>query len=157
MKKIVPTIAVLVLSAGLAAAQDMNPSKTTPAMGPARGMLEEALVASETRLNAAVAKGDVVAFKGLVAPDAWSADAGGFMKVSDFAAMMPQVKVNEWKISDPKVTWLDANTALVTYTWTGSGTMNGTAFGGPTYCSTVWTKKAGKWLAAYHQETEARK
>jgi hypothetical protein len=25
----------------------------------------------------------------------------------------------------------------------------------PTYISTTWTKKGGKWLAIFHQETEA--
>jgi len=144
MKKVFATIGILALTAGYAAAQD-------------KAALEKALIANETKLNEAVAKGDKATFSSMVAPDAWSADGNGPMKVSDFIAAFDQIKVKTWKISDPKVAWIDANNAVVVYTWTGSGTFQGMAFPPKTYSSTVWTKKGDKWIAAYHQESEAAK
>ena len=141
---LIATLGILALTAGSAAAQD-------------KAATEKALIANESKINAAVAKGDKAAFTALVTPDAWSADGNGFMKVSDFTSMLDQMKVTSWKIADEKVTWADANTAIVTYTWTGAGTFQGQPVPGKTYVSTVWTKKANKWLAVYHQESEALK
>jgi ketosteroid isomerase-like protein len=53
------------------------------------------------------------------------------------------------------VQWVDANTAVVVYTWTGLGTWQGQKLPAKTYASTVWTKKADRWVAVYHQESAA--
>jgi ketosteroid isomerase-like protein len=162
MKKIVWTLGMLALSGGLAMAQDTNELKPTAAIvyetaGQSPSALDKALIANENKINDAVAKSDKAAFTALVVPDAWSLDGNGAMKVSEFAAMLDQVKVKTWKITDEKVMWVDPNTAIVTYKWTGSGTFQGQAFPGVTYASTVWTKKGDKWLAVFHQESEAAK
>ena len=163
MKKVVWTLGMLALTSGVAVAQDTNELVPTPPMvyetagqaGPSA--LDKALIANENKINDAVAKGDKAGFTALVAPDAWSLDGNGPMKVSEFAAMLDQMKVKTWKITDEKVMWVDSNTAVVTYKWTGSGTFQGQAFPGVTYASTVWTKKGDKWLAVFHQESEAAK
>ena len=145
MRKMFAAIGMLALTAGLAAAQD-------------KAALEKALIANENKINESVAKGDKATFTSFIAPDAWSADGTGIMKVSDFVALFDQLKLAPgWKILDPKVQWLDANNAIVIYTWTGSGTFQGQPIPSKTYVSTVWTKKGDKWLAAYHQESEAAK
>ena len=164
-KKVVWTLGALVLSAGLAAAQEKpavkKPAPAAPAAKPAAGgdhaALDKALIANEHKMNEAVAKGDKATFSSMLASDATSADEGGFMKVSDFVPMMDQVKVADWKISDEHVTWAGANTAVVTYVWTGKGTFQGQPVPEKTYVSTVWTKKDGKWVAVYHQESAAAK
>ena len=163
MKKVVWTLGMLVLTSGIARAQDVNElAATAQAAQPARATadhsaLEKALIANENKINEAVAKGDKAAFSALITADAWSVDGMGAMKVSDFAATLDQMKVKTWKISDEKIAWVDANTAIVTYKWTGSGTYQGQPFPPVTYASTVWTKKGDKWLAAFHQESEAAK
>jgi len=144
MKRLFAAIGMLALTAGLATAQD-------------KAALEKALLANENKINDAVAKGDKATFTSLIAPDAWSADGTGIMKVSDFVAEFDQIKVTSWKIVDPKVQWVDASNAIVIYTWTGAGTFQGQKLPTKTYVSTVWTKKGDKWLAAYHQESEAAK
>jgi hypothetical protein len=65
------------------------------------------------------------------------------------------MKITIQKTSDFNFLWVDANTVVVSYTWTGSGTMMGQPVPSPTYSSTVWTKRAGKWMAVFHQETVA--
>ncbi|HYT67539.1 MAG TPA: nuclear transport factor 2 family protein [Vicinamibacterales bacterium] len=160
MKKVVWTLAMLALTCGAASAQDVN-EQTAQAM-PERQMstantLDKALIANERKINDAVAKGDKAAFTALVAPNAWSADGNGFMKVSDFVPMLDQYKVTSWEIADEKVSWIDNNTAIVTYKWTGAGTFQGQPLPSPVYASSVWTKKGDKWLVAFHQESEASK
>jgi ketosteroid isomerase-like protein len=161
MKKIGWTFGLLALSSGMASAQDTNELKPTAAIVyetvQAPSALDKALIANEHKINEAVAKGDKAGFTALVTPDAWSMDAMGPMKVSEFANMFDQLKVKTWKITDEKVAWVDPNTAIVTYKWTGSGTFQGQPVPSPTYASTVWTKKGDKWLAVFHQESEAAK
>lgn len=158
MKKVVLTLAALALMCGAAAAQDVNePTAQQAAPMSTANTLDKALIANERKINDAVAKGDKAMFVSLVSPNAWSADGGGFMKISDFVAAFDQVKVTSWSISDEKVNWIDGNNAVVTYKWTGAGTFQGQPLPGNVYASTVWTKKGDKWVATYHQESEAKK
>ena len=159
MKTAVWTLAILALTSGATTiAQDVNePTQQAPRPAASANTLDKALIANERKLNDLVAKGDQAGFLALIAPGAWSADAGGFMKVSDFAPLMSQLKLSNWTITDEKVSWVDATTAIVTYKRTGTGTFQGQPVDSPTYASTVWTKKGDKWLAVYHQESAARK
>jgi len=143
MRKMFATIGILILTAGWTAAQD-------------RSAAEQTLIANETKMTEAVVNGDKATFIAMVASDAWSADATGITKVSDFVTMFEQVKVTTWKIVDPKVVWVDANNAVLVYTWMGAGTFKGKTLPGKVYAATVWTKKGDTWLAAYHQESEAK-
>jgi hypothetical protein len=161
MKQFVWTLGILAITSGMAAAQDVNELVPAPeyqaAAASDRGPLDKALIANEIKINEAVAKGDKAAFTALVSADAVSIDGMGLMKVADFATMLDQLKISTWKLSDEKVAWVDQNTAIVTSTWTGSGTFQGQPVPGQTYCSTVWTKKGAKWVAVFHQESEAPK
>lgn len=120
-----------------------------------RAATEKALIANENKINEAVVKHDAATFNSMVAGDGVSADGAGFMPVSEFSKVFDQLKVSTWKISDAKVSWVDDKTAIVYYTWTGKGTFGGQPIPAKTYASTVWTEKGGKWVAVFHQETEA--
>lgn len=164
MKKVVWTLGMLALTVSMAHAQDGAAKKqppAAPAKAPAaaadHAALDTALIANEHKINDAIAKGDKAAFQAQLSPDSLGADANGFMKTSDFVPMLDQIKIKDWKMSDEKVTWVDANTAILTYKWTGSGTFHGQPVPTQTYASTVWTKKGGTWVAVFHQETEAAK
>jgi hypothetical protein len=63
------------------------------------------------------------------------------------------VKLTDVKLSDFKYHWVDANNVVLTYTWTGKGTVMGQPVPSPTVASTLYTKRNGKWLATFHQET----
>jgi ketosteroid isomerase-like protein len=151
------TLAVLALASGAAKAHDVNEPTQQTAQSPMTSTLDKAVIANERKLNDAVGKGDKAAFLAMIAPGAWMADENGFMKVADLAATFEQLKIANWTIADEKVLWADANTAIVTYKWTGSGTYQGQPVASPTYASTVWAKKGDKWVALYHQESAAKK
>ena len=167
MKKVVWTLgmlAVVIMPTGLAQAQDVNEPLPTPpafdqAQAPATGLsaLDKALIANENKVADALMKKDKAAFTALVDPKGWAADGNGIMKVSDFVAGLDQLVIKSYKISDEKVAWVDANTAIVAYKWTGSGSYAGQPFPETVYASTVWTKRGDKWVAVFHQETEAAK
>jgi len=159
MKKVVWTLAMLALTCGMASAQDVNePAQQAPDRPMYQSSsLDKALIANERKVADAISKGDKAAFTALVAPTGWSVDSMGPMKVSDLVAMFDQLKVTSWAISDEKVSWVDGNTAILTYKWTGAGTFQGQPIPASVFASTVWTKKGDKWVAVFHQESEAAK
>lgn len=135
---------IVALETGPALAQDAQAEKT--------------IIANERAANEAVAKGNAAAFRQLVAEDGWSVDGMmGRMAVADFLkdfeAMTRDMQMSSWDISDSKIQWVDANTAVHSFKWTGKGTYKGDPIPSPVWMSTVWTKKNGKWMAVFHQES----
>jgi len=119
---------------------------------------EKTLIANERAVNQSVAKGDLTVFKQHVSVDGWAMDGmTGRTTVAEFIKTFPQMskdmKIESWDISDFKTVWVDANTAVLTYKWTGKGTFQGQPIPSPTWASTVWTKRNGKWTAVFHQES----
>jgi hypothetical protein len=45
--------------------------------------------------------------------------------VKDFAMITKEMKVTSWDLSDSKIQWVDTNTAVHTYKWTGKGIYQG--------------------------------
>jgi ketosteroid isomerase-like protein len=159
MKKLVWTLGILAITSGMAAAQEVNELVPAPEYQPApeRSALDKALIANENKIADALMKKDKAGFTALVTADGWSIDGNGFMKTSELAGMLDQLVIKSYKISEEKVSWVDPNTAIVAYKWTGSGTFGGQPFPSTVYASTVWSKKGDKWIAVFHQETEATK
>jgi ketosteroid isomerase-like protein len=136
-------LAVVALVPSLAAAQSDTAANT------------KQIEAMERGLNAAIQKGDLNAFKANIAEDAVSMDGNGPMPIAEFLKMFSQFKVASFSIDQAKVTFLNDTAAVITYRWTGKGTMMGQAIPSPTWASTTWLKRAGKWVAVFHQETIA--
>ena len=117
------------------------------------------LVANERAVMESFVKGNVAGFKQHVAADSWGIDMTGRMATSEMLKtwdqMMKDIKIESWDISDIQTIWADPNTAIVTYKWTGKGTYQGNPIPSPVWASTVWTKRGGKWVAMFHQETPA--
>jgi len=144
MKRAIWALALLALIPGISFGQD-------------KAALEKTLIANERKINEAVAKGDKAGFEALIAPGAVSVDKGGFMPVAEFIKAFDQIKIASWKIDNPQVQWIDANNAIVNYTWTGAGTFMKQPVDSPTLSSTLWTKKGTKWLATFHAEVALAK
>jgi hypothetical protein len=149
---------VLTLCASAAAAQSTAPrggARSAPAPVMDKPAVEKALIATEQKINDAVMKGDAAAFKGMVADDSLGIDDTGPMPTSEFTKMLKPglAKITDVKLENFKVAWVDADTAILTYTWSGKGTFMDQPVKSPTYVATVYTKRAGKWVAVFHQET----
>ena len=113
----------------------------------------ETLLASERALHAAVAKADKPAFTSLVLPEGVWANSQGFIPLNLLANGLDGFQVPKWDIVNPHVTRLDENSAIVLYSWIGTGSSQDRSVQQTTVASTVWTRRNGKWLAALHQET----
>lgn len=134
-------LAVVVVAPSVASAQ----SKTEAAT--------KQIEAMERAINAAIQKGDVTAFKANIADDAVTVDGGGPSTVAEFMKMFGQVKLAKFSIDKAKVQFLNDTTAVITYLFTGDGSMMGQPMPSPTWASTVYVNRAGKWQAVFHQES----
>jgi hypothetical protein len=119
---------------------------------------EKQLLANERAISEAIAKGNVAGFKEHVAAEGWYIDPGaGRASVAEFLKGFDQLtkdlKVVSWDLTEPRTHWVDANTAVLTYKWVGKGTYQGQPMASPVWSSTVWSKRGGKWMAIFHQET----
>jgi predicted small secreted protein len=96
-------------------------------------------------------------------------DAFGAMLAEEFVAVseegvearaamlegMKKYELAEYTLSDFRMVRADADLAVITYTFNGKSTYDGKASPGkPERVSTAWVNRGGKWLAAYHQETD---
>jgi hypothetical protein len=122
-----------------------------------RAAIEKQIVANERAINEAVAKGDMKTFHSIVAADAAGVDTAGITRVNapDFDKMMQSAKIQSWNIDGSQFYWVDDNTVVHMYRWTGKGTFGGQpvpARYGRQPCGPI---RAGKWVAVFHQETVA--
>jgi len=124
---------------------------------PDRAAIEKALMDNENKINDAFAKRDVATLKTFIADDGVGVDMTGVAPVSEMYKQLPtmDMKITESSLSNFKYLWVDPNTVVLTYTWTGKGTYMGQPVPSPVYGSTVWNKRGNKWLAVFHQETAA--
>jgi hypothetical protein len=152
MRRLMSVFLCLALTSNLALARA---HKKAGAQKPDRAAQEKELVDLEEKLIESVVKADVATFNKLSIADSLSADGTGFLTHADFAKAMPQIKVTASKVTNAKVQWVDHKTAVVYYTWTGAGTMMGQPLPSPTYASSVWTKRDGRWVCVFHQESTA--
>jgi len=119
---------------------------------------EKALIANERAVMDAFAKGNRATVEKYLTRDGLAIDpVMGPMTNAEmlktFDQLVKDMKITSWTITNEKVVWADANTAILNYTWTGKGTIQGQPIPSPTFASTVWTKRGGNWMAVFHQET----
>ena len=125
-------------------------------MAPAdRAAVEKAIAANEQKVSDAFAKNDTAAIKAVIADDAVGIDMMGTSTIGEMIKQLPNMKITEQHLADFKYVWVNPTTVVVTYTWTGKGTMMGQPVPSPTYASTVYTKRGANWMAVFHQETAA--
>src|SRR6187200_559566 len=122
--------------------------------GKPNNTFEQTLIANERALQAAVAKTDKSAFVSLVLPEGTWTTKQGFVPMNLLADGLLGFDVTKWEIINPHVTRLSEDSAVVIYTWSGTGAFHGQPLPATTLASTAWTRRDGKWRAAHHQETE---
>jgi len=112
------------------------------------------LITNERALYQAVAKADRATFASLVLPAGVWTTRQGFVPMELLVNGLDAFALTKWDIVNPRVTWLGTDSAIVVYSWTGSGTYGERPLAPITLASTVWTRRDGKWLAVHHQETD---
>lgn len=116
---------------------------------------EKMLIANERALQDAVARADKSSFTSLVLlSDGFWTTTDGFVLVRELADGLHHFQLTKWDMINPRVTWLDEDSVIVSYVWTGAGTFLGQPVSPMALATTVWTKRNGQWLAVNHQQTQ---
>jgi ketosteroid isomerase-like protein len=145
------TIAFLFLAAALAAAQQPQP----PARGGADALRDE-IVAQERAGLDALKAGDIEAFANATADDAVFADAAGPATKAEVVRNVAGFRLRDFAMSDIRFVPLSADSGLIVYRMTESGTSHGKDFSAKVVVSSIWAKRSGKWVCLFSQETAAK-
>ena len=142
MKKIIAAFAFVLISfAAVSAQADM----------------EKTFMTMEKGAWDAFGKGDGKYFETFLSDDAVLGGEMGFatkaQSVKEIGAKPCELK--SYAFSNFKVAMLDKNTALVTYEATQDTICGGQAAPGRVFGTTVYVKRKGKWLGAFHNEIAA--
>ena len=124
-------------------------------LGYAQGLREE-IVAQERAGLEALKTGDVAAFGNTIAEEAVFVDASGPAGKAQVVKNVAGFRLREFSMTDIKFVQLSADTGLIVYVMDESGTTHGKEFSAKVHVASVWSKKSGKWLCEFSQETAAR-
>ena len=121
--------------------------------------VKAALIAQVTQANTAWLKKDKQFFQDTVSEEAqFVLYFGVFSKPQILlAATMHNCTFKDPVVDNAKLTMPDLESAVLTYRVTQEVTCNGKAEPTPSWCSTSFVKRKGKWLVILHQETPAQK
>jgi len=114
---------------------------------------EMELIERERAIIQAIAKGDKTVFLASVADDGFWV-LGGFVPAPRLVDAFGEFKFSSSEVTNPHVVWVDPTTAIVIYSWTGTGTIFNRPFV-TKVASTVWTRRSDRWIAVYHHESDA--
>lgn len=161
MKRYLPLAALLLLA--LASISFAQTPAASPSPSPAakaamsKTQIRSRLIATEKKLWEAWKNKDAKPFKATLSADSVmigdSGVSGKNEAIKDLTSAPCEVK--SYELSDFKVTFPSAGTALLTY----KGKAEGTCGGAPipaTWASSLYVNRGGRWLAAAHQETPAK-
>ena len=119
--------------------------------------MEKQIATSEKAIVDAIVKNDPKTFHGYVLADSFAMASQGVIAVADFDNVMKRqaaaCKVTKFDFPESRFYWVNDTTVVHMFKETFEGTCNGETVN-PNWASTVWTNKNGKWLGAFHHESE---
>src|SRR4051812_16532427 len=121
-----------------------------------RTAAQKQIVSNEKAVMEAVLRNDTKAFHSYLVSDGLNLTDAGPLKGSDVDKLVEQQKA-ECNLSDGELTastfyWLNDSAVVHMYKATIRGSCQNQTIP-PSWLSTVWTNQGGKWLGAFHQET----
>lgn len=69
------------------------------------------------------------------------------------AISSPDCQVTGFSLSDFDYSWLDKKSVIVTYQAAQDASCNGKKIPAKVNASSVWVKRGGRWMTAFHQES----
>lgn len=128
-----------------------NAAATATPAAPTQADLE----AKERQVYDAIKAKNWDAFAGMLTDDFVIVNRDGVMAKASMLEDMKKYDLTEYTLSDFRLVKVDSDLAVLTYTETEKSTYDGHATPGkPVRASSAWVNRGGKWLAAYHQESE---
>ena len=123
---------------------------------PQRAALREQIVAQERAELDSLKTGDLTAFANFLADDAVFVDAQGPAGKAEVVKHTADFRLHEYAMADVRFVPLSADSGLIVYTMTESGTSHGKEFAARVHVSAVWLKRDGRWMCVFSQETAAK-
>jgi hypothetical protein len=125
-----------------------------------RAAVQNQVVENEKAIIDAILKNDPKTFHSYVLPDSYALGGDGAIKAADFDKIMNEMKadckVAKWELAESVFYWVNDSTVVHIFKTTAEGTCQAQPIPA-NWSSTVWTNKGGKWLAAFHHESEVKK
>jgi len=118
----------------------------------------DSLMALETKAWEAYKAKDGKYFEGFLGDNMVSGNAEPNMPKADVVKMISENKedVKSFSLSEPHVTPVGADTAVLTYKATVDGTDNGKPIASPVTVATVFVRSGSDWKAIYHNEVHIK-
>jgi hypothetical protein len=164
MKKVI-ALAALLVAASACTTTTTNTSENvnatvnanvaaTPAATP-QGVSQADIEAKERQTWDAFKAKNWDAFAGMLADDFVFVSNDGVHNKAQTTEEIKKLDLTEYTFSDIKFLKVDADLVVINYTSTEKSTYDGKPTSGkPARNSTAWINRGGKWLVAYHQDTE---
>src|SRR5574341_1059141 len=159
MKKLIGFVCLLVLVAGCQPVANENMSNAnkameTTSMAPPS---EADMIAKEKAAWDAFRRKDADAFKKILAPDYIEVLSTGTMNTEQALAGMKDYEITDVTFADWKMTTIDKDALILTYTVKVKATYKGKAISeGPYYEASAYVNRNGEWLATYYQEARSQ-
>jgi ketosteroid isomerase-like protein len=118
--------------------------------------LQQQIVAKEREELDALKSGDHKAFANLIADEAIFLDPRGHGSKGEVVEHTSDFRLIEYTIEDIKFVAVGPDSGVVAYKLTQKGNAHGREFTSIAYASALWTKRGGKWVCLFSQETPAR-
>lgn len=160
MKKLIAGVCFLVLLAACqpVANENMANANKTPETKAVAPPSEADMIAKEKASWDAFKRKDADAFKKMLAPEYAEITGNGVRDLAATVSGMNDVTLTDVTFADWKMTTIDKDLLLLTYTTTQKGSYKGEAFPeGPYRHAAAWINRNGEWLAIYYQETMTSK
>jgi hypothetical protein len=164
MKKILALVSLLVLAAACATAPSGNKDMPANANSNANKSAEMKTVAAPSEADIiakekatwdAFRKKDADAFGKLLASDYIEVTDMGVSDKATAIAGMKDFDISDVTYADWKMTPIDKDAVIITYTANLKGTYKGNAVPpGPYRESSAYVNRSGEWVAIYYQETK---
>jgi hypothetical protein len=164
MKRLIALAALLCAASACTTTENANTGANTntnanaaaTATATPAGVSQADIEAKERQVWDALKAKNWDAFSGMLSDDFVIVDDGGVQTRAQMIESVKKYDLTEYGFSDIKFVKVDSDLAIITYTATEKSSYDGHPTPtNPKRASSAWVNKGGKWLAAYHQETEA--
>ena len=156
LARICMAIIATLMFASICAAQ-CGPAK--PKGAGTAGSLNEMIVAQEQMIIDAIKKRDANAFKSLVDVEGTAIGSDGIHKISEIIPMLfnSEMSISAYSLEDPQVKMVAKDTYMISYKSVTTGTYKGKTETMTSYETTIYARRAGKWIAMFHQSSDMAK
>ena len=128
----------------------------TAAKSGSADVLRDQIVTQERAGLDVLKTGELAPFNASIAEEAVFVDAHGPATKAEVVEHTAAFRLHDYSMTDVRFVQLSADSGLIAYSPTESGTSHAHEFSAQVYVSAIWAKRDGKWRCLFSEETAAR-